>query len=158
MKTKLTLTQKQREILVGCILGDLHLRTQTNGDTFCCFFEQGEPLNGKYSHKEYLFHLYDCFKELCSSGPSLKRKKGGYKSWMFQTRTSSTFQFYGELFYRWDPEKGKRVKSLPTQPNLLKKLITPISVAYWFMDDGSLKSKESKGVIFNTHNFTLYAL
>ena len=152
MKTKLTLTQKQREILVGCILGDLHLQTMTNGDTFRCVFEQGD--SGKHSHKEYLFHLYDCFKGLCSSEPRLKWKKEGNKSWVFETRALSTFQFYGKLFYRWDPEKGKKVKSLPMRPNLLKKLITPISVAYWFMDDGSLKSRESKGVIFNTHNFT----
>jgi hypothetical protein len=53
----------------------------------------------------------------------------------------------------------KRVKEsnplLPTRPNLLKKLITPVSLAYWFMDDGSQKSKQSKGLIFNTHGFTL---
>lgn len=37
----------------------------------------------------------------------------------------------------------------------LEELLTPCVLAYWFMDDGSIKSKQSKGVIFNTHCFPL---
>ncbi len=33
--------------------------------------------------------------------------------------------------------------------------MTARSVAYWFMDDGSVKSRESKGVVFNTQGFVL---
>ena len=148
-----TLTQKQREIIVGCILGDLHLRTQNNGKTFSCYFEQGGL--PKFGHKEYLFHLYDCFKNLCTPEMMPRKVAGKRFNWAFQTKSLGTFSFYGNLFYRIDPKTGKRVKQLPTRPNLLQKFITPISLAYWFMDDGSQKSKESKGIILNTHGFCL---
>lgn len=140
-----TLTRKQREILVGCILGDLHLRTNNNGKSFSCYFEQGGPY-----HKEYLFHLYDCFKNLCTS--KMEPRPAKIRSWRFETKSLATLAFYGNLFYTIDVQTGKRVKRLPTRPNLLKKFITPVSLAYWFMDDGSQKSK---GLFFNTHGFTL---
>lgn len=148
-----TLTKKQREILVGCILGDVNLSsTRSDGATFRCRFAQG---GSRYyeEHKEYLFHLYDCFQMLCT--PAMKPRQVKDRSWAFETRTLGTFSFYGNLFYRIDPQTGRRKKSLPTRPNLLKKLITPVSLAYWFMDDGSQKSSQSKGLILNTHTFTL---
>ena len=145
-----TLTRKQREILVGCILGDLHLRTNNNGKSFSCYFEQGGPYK---CQKEYLFHLYDCFKNLCTS--QMEPRPAKIRSWRFETKSLATLAFYGNLFYTIDAQTGKRVKRLPTRPNLLKKFITPVSLAYWFMDDGSQKYKQSKGLILNTHGFTL---
>jgi len=52
---KLTKTQKQ--ILFGVILGDVHLETQNKGKTYRVKFAQSEK------HKEYLFHLYEIFKD-----------------------------------------------------------------------------------------------
>jgi hypothetical protein len=153
MKISPKLSTIQREILIGCILGDCHLRTQTNGTTYSCYFEQSD--NNKHSsHREYLFHLYDCFKNLCTPEMIPKRRLN-VQNLVFQTRALRTFSFYGNLFYTVSPQTGKRTKVLPTRPNLLKKLITPISLAYWYMDDGGMKSKQSKGVLLNTHNFTL---
>ena len=103
--------------------------------------------------KEFLFHLYDCFKNLCTS--QMEPRPAKIRSWRFETRSLAILAFYGNLFYTIDTQTGQRVKRLPTRPNLLKKLITPVSLAYWFMDDGSQKSKQSKGLIFNTHGFTL---
>lgn len=147
-----TLTQKQREIIVGCILGDLHLQTQSNGKTFRCCFEQGGK---KFSHKEYLLHLYDYFQGFCTPAMVPKKVANKRSNWAFSTRSLPIFSFYGNLFYAVDPKTGKRVKRLPTRPNLLQKFITPLSLAYWFMDDGSRKSNKSKGIILNTQNFTL---
>jgi hypothetical protein len=33
---------------------------------------------------------------------------------------------------------------------LIRRWLTPKSLAYWYMDDGSFKSKSSKGTILNT--------
>ena len=38
-------------------------------------------------------------------------------------------------------------------PKLIHRWLTPVAIAYWFMDGGSLKSKQSKAVIFNTQGF-----
>ena len=38
-------------------------------------------------------------------------------------------------------------------PKLIHRWLKPRSLAYWFMDDGSQKSRQSKAVIFNTQGF-----
>lgn len=39
-------------------------------------------------------------------------------------------------------------------PELINDWLTPRGFAYWFMDDGSVKSSESKGVVLNTQAYT----
>lgn len=56
-KKTLKLTPLQREILIGVILGDAHLRTQDGGRTFSIRFSQNDI------HKPYLDHLYHIFKD-----------------------------------------------------------------------------------------------
>lgn len=147
------LTKEQREILVGCILGDLDIQTRDDGKTFHCYFElEGSPT---YRYKEYVFHLYDCFKNLCPSGIIPKFICGKVNSWAFETQPLGTFSFYGNLFYPINVQTGQRKKRLPTRPNLLKKLITPLTVAYWYMGNGSLKSKQSRTFFLNTQKFSI---
>jgi hypothetical protein len=38
-------------------------------------------------------------------------------------------------------------------PKLIHRWLTPISLAYWYMDDGSIKDKKSKSVYFHTQGF-----
>ena len=80
--------------------------------------------------------------------------------WKFSTCSHGSFRYYGQLFYTRDPlKKGSASASLQDVkkvPALIKKLLTPMGLAYWYMDDGSMESKQSKGVILNTHSFTLF--
>jgi LAGLIDADG DNA endonuclease family len=62
----------------------------------------------------------------------------------FQTVSHPELSSYGELFYR---DRRKIV------PDTIGELLTARGLAYWYMDDGSMKSSESKGVLFNTHAF-----
>ena len=64
------LTNEQREILHGLILGDLHMETQTKGKTFRLKFCQSNKL-----HKEYLFHLYDIYRDFVGTPPKYKEDK-----------------------------------------------------------------------------------
>ena len=138
MKNKLlNLTTNQKNILIGVILGDACLETQNNGKTYRIKFAQSNQ------HKDYLFHLYDIFKNFVGTKPKYKLSN---KAWYFNTLTYNCFIHYGNAFY------PQGIKLIPRE---LKDWLTPIGLAYWFMDDGSIKSKESKGVILNTHNFTL---
>lgn len=142
-KKKLKLTKEQREILVGILLGDAHLETQNGGRTYRVKMEQSDK------HKEYLFHLYEIFKEWVLTPPQFRIREypSGKKSihWWFQTVSHGAFRFYAHQFYR----EGKK-----TVPKLIHRWLKPRSLAYWFMDDGSIKWSKSKAVILNTHAFS----
>lgn len=102
----------------------------------------------KVSHKDYVDHLFIVFRNWVSTPPKRREvvtPKFRSENYRFKTIRSESFRVFGELFYK------DRKKILP---ELLNNWLTERSVAYWFMDDGSIKSKDSKGVIFNTHSFT----
>jgi len=66
-------------------------------------------------------------------------------SYGFSTYSSGQLRFYGQQFYR----NGN--KSIPI---MIKKLINPVSLAIWFMDDGSKKSSKHKSYIIHSLGFT----
>nr|ACU25388.1 hypothetical protein [Trebouxia angustilobata] len=144
--SKLTLLQK--EVLFGVILGDAHLETQNNRITYRVKFEQS------IKHKAYIEHLYDVFKNYVKTSPQLKlvtyknSQTNGQKQSInirFATISSSTFTFFGKQFYK---DKKKVI------PKLIHRWLTPRALAYWYMDDGSMKSTQSKGVLLNTQAFS----
>jgi DNA-binding transcriptional regulator WhiA len=137
-KKSLKLSDIQRKILVGVLLGDAHLETQNNGRTYRVKFEYS------VSHKEYVYHLYEVFKEWVTTEPQLKCDKTHNNIW-FQTISHPAFRFYAHQFYR------NQRKCVPVR--IIHKLLSEVSLAYWYMDDGSIKSKESKAVLFNTQGF-----
>ena len=51
------------------------------------------------------------------------------------------------MFYQ---NKTKRV------PINIEELLTPLALSIWYMDDGSLKSHQSKGIFLNTQSFSPY--
>ena len=138
IKSKLKLTRSQREILTGLILGDAHLETQNNGRTFRIKFEYSSK------HAAYANHIYEVFKNWILTPPQVKIDAARNNIW-FQTLSHGAFRFYAQKFYR------SNKKCVPV---MIHRMLTKQSIAYWYMDDGSVKSKESKGVIFNTQGFT----
>ena len=140
-KKKLKLTREQREVIVGLLLGDAHLETQNGGRTYRLKIEQSE------FHQSYVTHLYGLFSGWVRTPPKAKKKiRNGRESqnFWFQTLSHGAFRYYAKQFY------SPREKQIP---NLIGKLLTPRTLAYWYMDDGSIKSKQSKGVLFNTQGF-----
>lgn len=141
-KTTLRLSSEQKEVLVGILLGDATLETQNNGRTYRVKIEHSHIQNA------YEEHLYSIFKDWVLTPPRLREVKSPsgrvYRNIVFSTLSHPAFRFYAHQFYR----DGKRVV-----PKLINKWLTPKTLAYWFMDDGSIKSKQSKGVIFNTQGY-----
>jgi len=140
-KQKLSLSQEQKGILVGLLLGDACLETQNKGQTYRLKIEQSR------SHQAYVEHLYRLFAEWVLTPPRMRQVvSAGRQSenLAFQTVSHSAFRFYAHQFY---DGRRKRV------PKLIHRWLTPQGLAYWFMDDGSIKSKQSKAVIFNTQGF-----
>jgi hypothetical protein len=62
-----------------------------------------------------------------------------YKKWYFNTLSFEQFAEIGNAFYKQDNEKGKWKKVIPTD---IINWISDLSLAYWFMDDGSSKWKD----------------
>jgi len=141
-KTGLKLTDLQKEVLVGVLLGDATLETQNDGRTYRMKIEHSMV------QRTYAQHLYEIFKKWVLSEPRLRRvtlsNGKTYENIVFSTLSHPSLRFYAHQFYRG----GKKAA-----PKLIKRWLTPRALAYWFMDDGSIKSKESKGVILNTQGY-----
>ncbi len=147
MKHSLTHTQSfstiHQEILVGSLLGDGHLETANQGKTYRFIVVQSSK------KQAYFQFLYDQFRPFITT-PIYTRvypTQGGQSSTLrFATQYSSVFSPYGQMFYR---EKTKHV------PLCIEQILTPLGLAIWYMDDGSVKSSQSKGVYFNTQSFSV---
>lgn len=123
----LVLTQRQREILIGCILGDAHIQPKGK---IC--IEQSTK------QKEYVWWKYHELKNL--SYPAQPKE-------VFRKDTRNNKEYYSEYFYLrqyfrlWRQifyQENKKIF-----PDSI--LLTPLSLAVWYMDDGCLS--ESKSII-----------
>ena len=162
LKEGLQLTGLQKRILPGILLGDAHLSTQDHGTTYRLHVYQD------IKHKEYVYHLYEIFKELCLLEPTIKERthrtglcKGRtYQMIAFKTVSTPLFKFYATLFNCNSQPKGLFLRNQPNKsltervPREIHRWLTPIGLAYWYMDDGSMKGKTSKAVYFNTQGFS----
>lgn len=134
LKQELVLSEFQKQVLTGYLLGDGHIETWNNSQVARLKVEQG------LVQKDFVDWLFDVFGEFVKTPPRLKEK-----SVYFNTLSSSQFYVFHRIFYL----NGKKII-----PNDLNLLLTPISLAIWFMGDGSVKSNETNGRIINTHAFS----
>jgi hypothetical protein len=140
-KRTLRLSSIQKHVLVGILLGDACLETQNGGATYRLKIEQCA------AHERYVQSLYELFRAWVLTPPRARRvRSGGSESTnlVFQTVSHPALRFYAHQFY---DGPSKRV------PKLIHRWLTPRGLAHWYMDDGSMKSSQSKGVIFNTQGF-----
>lgn len=129
-------SKEQHETLIGLLLGDAHLELAQNG--------KSARLKIEYSKKSefYIEHLHKIFESL-HPGPirdALGEKKTNLA---FSTKYSIPLLEYHQRFY--SEKKGI--------PQDIGNDFTARSFAYLYMDDGGIKSKESKGVYINTYCF-----
>nr|AYQ94572.1 hypothetical protein [Cylindrocapsa geminella] len=149
-KKTMTFTEIQRQVLYGILLGDAHLET-ANGKTYRLVYEQS------LKQKAYFLHVYDIFKEWIPGKYTIKDKVNPItgrvtKNIMFRTSYSGRLRYYAQQFYKQQPN-GQTVKCVPTLVH--RQLSKPLTVAYWFMDDGSRKGPKRPEKVFNTQGFTL---
>ena len=129
-----SLTSKQHAILVGSLLGDGALRKQ--GKRKNALLE----VNHAYKYKSYVDWKYNHFYHYVLTCPKARQGTGIRVAYRFTTRSLPVFTNYYEWFYK----NGK--KQIPS--NLI---LDPISLAVWFMDDGS---KSRNALYLNTQQFT----
>lgn len=142
-KKTLKLTSRQRQIIIGKLLGDGHLETGNQGKTYRLKIEHS------WRQKEYVDWCYQELKDWVLTKPQIKKQmvQGKvYSKYWFNTLSHGSFRFYAHQFY----DQGKKVV-----PRLIHRWLTPLSLAVWFMDDGSIKSAHHKARIINTQGFDI---
>lgn len=134
------LTQRQREILVGSILGDGCVSVRKNRNNCWYYVKQCD------ANKKYLFWLHREFANLCPSGPKQRRDN---RQWYFSTTTIGELNWFREKFY----PNGKKI--IPKDISQI--LVSPLSVAIWYMDDGTLDYRPCYHCSFSisTHCFSV---
>jgi hypothetical protein len=173
------LTQLQKDLIFGSLLGDGNLQTGSKGRTWRYRALQ------KSEHKEYLLHKYEILKPLCNANPkqdtiqdkrtvnsslnhseaviyksSVARLKEGqssyfgiYKRDYFNTLTIPSLKFFADMFYTYDSKQQKWIKDVPLKTQTF---LNPRALAYFYMDDGVLKwLGHSNAMRICTENFSL---
>lgn len=139
----LRITARQRQIIIGKMLGDGHLETQTNGKTFRLKIEHSAK------QAEYVNWQFEELKTLATGIPKLRTikldQKLHNKIW-FNTVSSPSLRFYAQQFYH----NGRK-----QVPRLIAHWLTPLALAVWYMDDGSIKSTKHRAKIINTQSFNI---
>lgn len=143
-RSKVSLSSEQKDILIGSMLGDGCLESQNKNRTYRLKIEQS------FSHKEYVDWLYRKLKNLVLTEPKIKIKKIGsktYQNYGFQTISCSQLRFFAHQFYDQNSKKKKI-------PKIIGKLLNPLALAVWFMDDGQIKSRKHRALLINSQCFS----
>ncbi len=133
------MTQRQKDIVIGNILGDGGVYIHRGSSKAYYNIKQAE----KYS--EYINWLFSELKDLCPSG--IKSRKDN-KQVYFYTSPNEELTFLQAKFYH------ERIKKIPDD---IKSILTsPLSLAVWFMDDGTLDYRPKDHCAFHlcTNCFT----
>ena len=125
------------EILAGSLLGDAYISKRG-----AIQIEQGE------NQKEYLLWKHRELKSIVSGKISqVFRKKNGI--------IHSSYRFFSKQYFRpWRKSMYRSGRKII--PASVLELITPLSLAVWYMDDGSKKNNYS--VIVSTDGFSNVSL
>ncbi len=116
------LTQKQQEIIIGNILGDGGVYFSPRGMNAHYYMKQSKE------HSEYVHWLFKELKNLC---PSTVKERKDNKQLYFYSSPHSDLTVLRYFFYSDD---GKKI----VPENIRELLTSPLSLAVWFMDDGTL--------------------
>lgn len=133
-----SLSSVEKEVAIGCLLGDASIQTQDGGKTYRLKFLQGA------SHIDYLKFCAQIFKRWVLSEPVSQDRlsKDGrlLKAYRFQTISHKAFVPLARLFLN---SEGKKV----VVPGCIQNHLTPRGFAFWLMDDGG-RTVYNKGSSF----------
>lgn len=125
-----SLSEKQKSLIEGCLLGDGYMRCKTNAHL---------QITHSIKQKDYVDWKYQVLSEFVLTPPKSYKGNGTRIGYRFFTRSLPIFTNYFFRFY-------KKQKIIPRNLNL-----TALTLAVWYMDDGS---KSGRSCYLNTQNFT----
>ncbi len=130
-----SLTQFQKSVIIGTILGDGYLRIIPKRKN--AFLE----INHSFNQKEYVDWKYSALKNISNSSPKARKGNGDRIAYRFYTKQLSELTDIYRSFYT----NSKKV--IPE--NII---LNPTILAVWYMDDGS---KCADNFYLNTQKFEL---
>ena len=130
-----SLTKNQKSLVIGTILGDGYVRIIPRRKN--AFLE----VNHSASQRLYVDWKYQTLRSIVKSEPKLRKGNGTRIAYRFFTKCIPEIT---DLFHYFYQEKRKMI------PNDL--LIDPLSLAVWFMDDGS---RSGGSLYLNTQQFSM---
>ncbi len=140
-KALLTMTERQRQILVGMLLGDAHLERQRGARTARLKIEHS------LRQSAYVDWKYTEWRDWVRTPPRARERRNRLGTVStnigFTTLSHVELEEFRMRFYR------DHRKVVPVGLEL-----TQLSMAVWFMDDGSRKSSQCRGLYLNTQSFT----
>ena len=131
-----SLTQLQRAVIIGSLLGDGYMRIVSGRANALL------EINHCLAQKQYVNWKYNILKSICRSGPIPRIGNGSRLAYRFTTKQHEELTFYHNMFYK---NKKKHI------PRNIK--LDPMILAVWYMDDGS-KCRD-RDVYINTQQFDL---
>lgn len=142
---RIPLSQYQQEVLYGSLLGDGHLEIycgrQSNSYRYILVQSTRKSTYIRWMQSVFASYVTQPLYIRCCP-----TKQGYTTTYRLCTQRHSDFSHFGQAFY---PHGIKCV------PRIAHTWLTPRALAVWYMEDGSIKSKVSKGVYLNTHGFSL---
>lgn len=139
-KASLTMTHRQTQLLEGMLLGDGHLERQRGA------LSARLKIEHSVVQAEYVDWKYTEWRDWVLTPPKerVRHNRLGTESVNrgFSTLSHDELERFRVRFYR------DHRKVVPKDLAL-----TPVSMAVWFMDDGSRKSGQCRGVYLNTQGF-----
>ena len=140
-KTTLTMTERQKQILDGMLLGDGHLERQRGALTARLKVEHS------MTQARYIAWKYSEWRDWVRTPPRARERRNRLGTVStnvgFTTLSHTELESFRQRYYR------DRRKVVPEDL-----LLTPLSLAVWFMDDGSRKSSQCRGLYLNSQSFT----
>lgn len=138
----MSITNRQRDIILGLLLGDGHL--EKNGNNVRLRIDQAVV------HSDYVVWLYRELKNLATAKPRIIAQKDNrtnkiYRRLHFSTYSNVEFNAWWKMFY---PKREKIIPS--TIGNMLN---SELSLAIWLMDDG-YKRNDCAAIRLNTDAFS----
>ena len=130
-----SLTQFQRSIIIGTILGDGYLRIFPGRKNVLL------EINHSYNQKEYVDWKYKILENVSASPPKARKGNDRRIAYRFYSKQLPELTELYKLFYK----NGRKI--IPD--NLL---LDPIILSVWFMDDGS-RCRDCD-IYINTQQFT----
>ncbi len=131
-----SLTEFERSIIIGSILGDGYLRIISGRKN--AFLE----INHSIKAKEYVDFKYKSLMRLCESAPKERPTNENRTAYRFFTKQHEDITNLYKMFYK----NNRKII-----PNSLE--LNPIIVAIWYMDDGS-KCRD-RDIYLNTQQFSI---
>ena len=131
-----SLTEFERSIIIGSLLGDGYMRIiPGRADAFL-------EINHSVKAKAYVDYKYTSFKRLCESAPKERSTNGDRVAYRFFTKQ------YKELTVLYNQFYKNNKKIIPKDL-----ILDPVTLAIWYMDDGS-KCRDHD-IYLNTQQFSI---